>query len=636
MPLERTPLPIMPIGGSVVSAGVVNLIDRMRRVQQRYRDGSAYIRLPDSVQRLTEQRLRVGQGHEMIHVADLALRTLAQTSIEMGLRPPVVVGVKVKPETIELIVDQLDEDLGPAPYFAIAPDRSSVSLRLSELGAIEDETRGNRVAACQAPLLVSAGLGLEGLVMVNLEAVGTLFVDGELGGCDRIGRAFALELATSCWKDRFDLSLIGFGAEFERFGRVESVTEFSPFLDRLHRRRLKSEALLSESGFSSFAQARFHDSSERWDPMVIICAPTAADQDVAELLELTSDPRFGMSLITRAMPGEQRVLRLLGSENVLSAELLSSIILLQQVSSEELDGVNALLDTASDRTTALRSDEPYASIAVRMPSAAFDAPSTSPVILADNGIEATELDGEIESEIEIAVLGPIEIHGAAREFTRAWAAELVVYLAMHPGGASNDAWATALWPDRLMAASSLHSTASVARRALGQARNGLDHLPRSHGRLALADSVGTDWGQFVKYAESSNPARWRRALELVRGRLFEGLRSADWPTLEGIGPAIEASVVDLSSRLAESCLSSEDADGAAWAARKGLLVSPYDERLYRILMRAADAGGNPAGVESVMAELIRLVADDIEPLDSVHPSTMDLYRSLSRRRKAVR
>jgi DNA-binding SARP family transcriptional activator len=62
------------------------------------------------------------------------------------------------------------------------------------------------------------------------------------------------------------------------------------------------------------------------------------------------------------------------------------------------------------------------------------------------------------------------------------------------------------------------------------------------------------------------------------------------------------------------------------------LVSPYDERLYRMLMRAADLGGNPAGVEAAMAQLVGLVADDIEPLDSVHPSTMDLYRSLTRRR----
>ena len=52
-------------------------------------------------------------------------------------------------------------------------------------------------------------------------------------------------------------------------------------------------------------------------------------------------------------------------------------------------------------------------------------------------------------------------------------------------------------------------------------------------------------------------------------------------------------------------------------------------------MRAADLAGNPAGVESVMSELVRLVADDIEPLDSVHPSTMELYRSLTRRRNGI-
>ena len=74
-----------------------------------------------------------------------------------------------------------------------------------------------------------------------------------------------------------------------------------------------------------------------------------------------------------------------------------------------------------------------------------------------------------------------------------------------------------------------------------------------------------------------------------------------------------------------------DPRGAEWSARKGLLVSPYDERLYRMLLRAADAAGNPGGVESVMAELVRIVADEVEPVESVHPSTLALYRSLSRR-----
>ena len=69
--------------------------------------------------------------------------------------------------------------------------------------------------------------------------------------------------------------------------------------------------------------------------------------------------------------------------------------------------------------------------------------------------------GQDLREVEVLVLGAVEVRGNARQFTRAWAKELVIYLAMHPDGVSNDTWATALWPDRLMAASSLHSTASV-------------------------------------------------------------------------------------------------------------------------------------------------------------------------------
>ncbi len=239
-------------------------------------------------------------------------------------------------------------------------------------------------------------------------------------------------------------------------------------------------------------------------------------------------------------------------------------------------------------------------------------------------------------EVEVLVLGPVEVRGATRPFTRAWARELVVYLAMHERGATTDAWAEALWPDRTLAPSSLHSTASVARRALGVASDGLDHLPRSQGRLLLRPTVGTDWARFVRLADEEDPDAWSEALGLVRGRPFEGLRAPDWPLLEGISPAIEASVVDLAGRRSAVALKRGDARASSWAARQGLQVSPYDERLYRMLMRAADLAGNSAGVEAVMAELLTLVADDVEPCDSVHPATIDLYRQLSRRSRLPR
>ncbi|MHB8437993.1 MAG: LysM peptidoglycan-binding domain-containing protein [Acidimicrobiales bacterium] len=236
-------------------------------------------------------------------------------------------------------------------------------------------------------------------------------------------------------------------------------------------------------------------------------------------------------------------------------------------------------------------------------------------------------------EVEVKVLGPIGIAGNERPFGRAWALELVVYLAMHPAlGASTEQWATALFPDRVLAAPSLHSIASAARRALGTASTGEDHLPRAHGRLVLGPSVSTDWARFECMARSDSPAQWASALSLVRGRAFEDLRSADWTMLEGIASHIERVVVDVACRYAEHKIVERDSSAVERAARQALLVSPYDERLYRLLLSAADIAGNPAGVEATMRELVALVGDGTsDPLDAVHPETWELYRSLSRK-----
>lgn len=242
----------------------------------------------------------------------------------------------------------------------------------------------------------------------------------------------------------------------------------------------------------------------------------------------------------------------------------------------------------------------------------------------------------------MAVLGPTEVRGITSRFSRSSALDLVAYLAMHPSGASNDAWATALWPDRLMAPATLHSTASSARRALGRSLSGGDHLPRSHGRLQLAASVTTDWRRFRNLCASENPALWSQALEIVRGRPFQGLRNADWTVLEGIAAEMEEVVAELACRVADEHLDAGRPRLAAAAARRGLMVSPYDERLYRRLLVCADRDGHPAGVERVMAELLtHLDAVPERPpkapfdLAAVHPETAALYATLSRKRGAA-
>ena len=615
--------PFAPVGAGVVGAGVVGLLDRMRRVQQRHRTGGTYIKLPRWPQLLIEQRLRIGDGPEITQAVDSALRLFAREWRDSDADAPLVKGVIVRPDSIELAIDTIEAVSGSGGLFTVDRAGCSVHVDRGELPPIRVLKNGMTAGNPPAPLLVTAGGGSDGLVLVNLESLGTLLVSGDPTGCEGVVRALALELATSFWAGRFDLILVGFGAEFERFDRVEAVNDVPTVLDAICRRRIRADELLRTTGRLSFARARITDQSDKWDPLVVVCGPTVAQEDVGEFLELAPNPCLGIVIVAIGEnAGVSPVVRLSGPDQASSLEVLGSIVSPQQVEADELTAITELIDTARSRESSLLSEEPYVNLPIPMP-----------------GPTATECNGSLpqgDYEVEVAVLGPVAIRGAAREFTRAWAKELVVYLAMHPNGVTNEAWATALWPDRLMAPSSLHSTASVARRSLGQAQSGLDHLPHSHGRLALADTVGTDWDRFVVLADSGDDRSWRLSLEMVRGRPFEGLRSSDWPILEGIGPAIESAVVDLSGRLAGACLSKGDARGAEWAARKGLLVSPYDERLYRMLMRAADLGGNPAGVEALMRELVKLVGDDIEPLDSVHPSTMELYRLLTRRRSVAR
>ena len=244
------------------------------------------------------------------------------------------------------------------------------------------------------------------------------------------------------------------------------------------------------------------------------------------------------------------------------------------------------------------------------------------------------------ADIKVSILGPVEISGAARPFRRTGALDLVVYLALHPGGAANDVWATALWPDKLLAAPTLHSIVSAARRSLGRSPAGMDHLPHAHGRLALNSDVTSDWGRFQELACSDRQESREQALELVRGSPFLGLRYSDWTVLEGFRSDIEEAVGRTAHDVATAALERRCPEAARVAARRGLRAAPYDERLYRILMLAADLDGNPAGVVSAMRELIGVLGPELgrparlsawnEMAEFVHPETNRLYRRLSR------
>jgi DNA-binding SARP family transcriptional activator len=234
------------------------------------------------------------------------------------------------------------------------------------------------------------------------------------------------------------------------------------------------------------------------------------------------------------------------------------------------------------------------------------------------------------------------VRGAAHPFGRTAARELVVYLAFHRQGARSDVWSSALWTDRSVAPSTLHSTASVARRSLGPSKSGADHLPRAGRLLRLEDTVGTDVDRFARAAAQPDPACWREALSLVRGPLFDGLTLSDWAVLDGTQAQVESIVVDTALKGARYFLRQGFGEEAEWMIRRALRVSPYDERLYRALLWAADIMGNRVGLRSTMDELLCVAAEGLLPRrrrysrtpgepahSSIHPKTMALFLELA-------
>ena len=241
-----------------------------------------------------------------------------------------------------------------------------------------------------------------------------------------------------------------------------------------------------------------------------------------------------------------------------------------------------------------------------------------------------------KQNLDVAVLGPVVVTGAAAPFHRSAALELVVYLAFHRGGVRHAEWSLALWPDHPVSASTVHSTASDARRALGRSADGEAHLPRGVD-LRLRESVTTDVERFSKLSRTDDPHLLLSAMQLVRGRVFAGLHRTDWAVFDGTEAEIESLVVRTGLRGAEAFVELGRVDDAEWIVRKALRVSPYDERLYRALLKVTAAQGNRARLHATMAHLQTLAGEPrspatpraaLAPPDCLHPETRALYCEL--------
>jgi DNA-binding SARP family transcriptional activator len=299
----------------------------------------------------------------------------------------------------------------------------------------------------------------------------------------------------------------------------------------------------------------------------------------------------------------------------------------QRLTEQEYAAIVELLRTASDTHGVDAAAPPYDQVQ-----------PPPPAVLAKAAEAATP------PAVEVGVLGRVEVRGVPK-IERAKSIELIVYLALHRHGVDGEQLWEALWPDKPVNRGTLHTTVTAARTGLGRAPDGSRYLPNAgDGLYRLSPAVSLDWDRFralARAAQAGGPdaaGLLHQALELIRGRPLDSpaSRSYEWAVVHRT--EMETVIAETAERLGLLHLDAGDPEQANRAARRGLAASPYDERLYRVLMRAAHAAGNPAGVETLWQELLAVLGTDLDLVDEdVHPDTVALYTSLrgSRRPRPV-
>lgn len=584
-PLTGTPF--MTLGEylmvmSLASAGLLAALGRRRREQLWYRAFGRRIARPRDDAAAAEVELRFGADAPGARMLDLGLRVLGRALAIQGRTPPTIYAAHLSATSLDLWVHPPDDD-APAPW--TAHDGGRVWRLAAHEGRMLDE-RMVAGAAAPYPGLVSLGVDSAGRVLIDLEAAhGLINIKG--ARVTEALSAIAVELATNQWSDKMRITLVGFGEELsviapDRITCVGSFAEILPDLE-VRARKLPGDVLTG--------RVNGHAEDETWSPHYLLSAiaPTPEESRRLALLARAGVRMAAGYIIAGDVPHATWTWEITEDGRAivpaLGMEVTAQLLPRRQY--------GALIELF--RTTQRYEGEPLPVVpAEPVPARIPPAP------------------------VEVRILGPIEVTGLGplEEGRLALATEMLVYLSVHPGGVHPVVLGGVLWPRGVQ---SEVRDATIARvvKWLGDDAHGRPRLYTDpSGRLRLGPEVRSDWALFQQLLRGAHadptamPDLLERALSLVRGPLLASRPRGRyaWLAADDLEYDVTASVADTAHRLCEIRLAEGDATRAVAAVRAGLLLAADDEGLWRDLLRATHATGDPAQLRAVVEALHRRAA----------------------------
>ena len=653
--------------GALAASGVVGLIASRRFFQRRQRARGAQLAMPEGAAAAVEFELRAVQNPLAIEEVDLALRGLAQHCRDTNTALPEIRVARLTGTTFE-IYTQEPEQL-PAPWIGTA------SGMLWSYHS-DDDTQLDRDALAEIPApypsLVCLGQDLEDAhILADLEAVGSINVDGDPADAEEILAAMAIELATSSWADDLTVTIVGAFPEMEdvlKTGRIRYLPTVGRLFDDLQRRAQSDRLAMQLDDAPDLHHARVTAvAPSTWFPEVVMLTQplTPTQQHQLEGL-LTELPRVAIASVAIGATAGEWTINLRDQNNVI-LEPLGLALIPQRITTEGYrrvlevvdvanhaqpihnetspDIIDTLLDDATDwlhhhTNPDAPDDQPTATepTDLHRDDHTTDTGHTTPVEVASSQ-QAVAADpdapvmGPVAGTPYLKVLGTVELEGAdgvVEPNRAARLTEYLAYLALTEDTITARSIDDAIWPNRKK-----ENNSTTRDPATSRLRKWLGTMPDGQLRLDVntfqLTGVDCDWHQFEAATRAPltkiSTEQLAAAITLVRGTPFKSaaVRNLYYAWAEPIQQKMISRIVDVCYELALRQLVDEEWLACEHTLATGIDIEPGDEQLWRMRILAAYARHNRSAVNEATSRLFaQLEGFDCPP----EPETTDFLRRL--------
>ncbi|MHB1433454.1 MAG: AfsR/SARP family transcriptional regulator, partial [Streptosporangiaceae bacterium] len=654
----------------MLAGGVVSSLDRLRRRQRADRPAGHRIAVPaDPDGARIERRLRAAARPGGALVRDLptllavGLAEFRAAVSLAGLPLPSVVGVHLLGDSLDVLLSAPAEG-PPPPPFSLTPGCAQMcwSATVPSLTDPAGSRSGPGDNADLLPGLVTVGSTDEGgNLLLDLEAMPVASCAGPVEAVDRMILTVATELAAIDRGGQRRLVLVGCDG-LGVLGTTELAGDLDAAIGLLAERAAMVASRLPGARPGTVRACRAADPGDQdWGLSLLISRVPPTPEQMSRLLDLTGGPGGIAALVpgdVRASDGRAApaVFRL--EPDPADTTVIGAAVTLPGLGPDRPVTVRAKTLTVTDyraltgvlATAAGGADGPVSGTGrdtAPDPGTGYDpgtagavGPGAAADVLPWTRLAAAPVDPALPSLVgtsnpQVRVLGPVEIAGVATPL-RPDQAELVLALAVHaPLGLTTSALGELLGPDadHPMSPDAVRLLISETGPLLGLASDGRPRILHQGSVCALHPDVGLDWAAFSALAargmaEEAADVLWA-ALNLVRGEPFGGWPS--WWIDIALIETIRAEIVDVAHALARLEIRAGNAAAGCRAARAGLAAESTAEQLWRALMSAEHAAGNPAGVVAAWSSCLAAIAE-IDPGADPHPDTQLLFHRLSGQR----